>query len=440
MRDKLQKACKLVLSLNPSAQAFIERLAIGDSVRRDSSQRPMARSGSLAVSGVIRLAWVAVLFLLMVAIPATSQAQGQQQINPRGSKPIPEAAIPSILAAFDRYEVVAMPEDHGLKDLDDLIFALIRNPAFPDKVNDVVVECGNSLYQPLLDRYIAGEDVPLKESRKVWRIPPLCSGWGSGFFEQLYPLLRAINQNLPPQKRLRVLTGGLPIDPEKVRSFEDILKLGPRDAHIASIMKTEVLSRYRKALMLFGTFHLLHMTEVRASAVSMYEKDYPNVTFVISELTGSDAEVWAAFANWPSPSLARAKGTWVGALDLGHFLPPATLIDEKDCSVHHEFPKHLQKPMEDLVDAFLYLGPKDLALKEQFPAYIVLDADYMAEARRAESLGPGGGTPTDKEFYQQFVIDAENPLFIMPKPPDPKDVQTAVESCLDRKSRGNAPR
>jgi hypothetical protein len=440
MRDKLQKACKLVLSLNPSAQAFIERLAIGDSVRRDSSQRPMARSGSLAVSGVIRLAWVAVLFLLMVAIPATSQAQGQQQINPRGSKPIPEAAIPSILAAFDRYEVVAMPEDHGLKDLDDLIFALIRNPAFPDKVNDVVVECGNSLYQPLLDRYIAGEDVPLKEARKVWRIPPLCSGWGSGFFEQLYPLLRAINQNLPPQKRLRVLTGGLPIDPEKVRSFEDILKLGPRDAHIASIMKTEVLSRYRKALMLFGTFHLLHMTEVRASAVSMYEKDYPNVTFVISELTGSDAEVWAAFANWPSPSLARAKGTWVGALDLGHFLPPATLIDEKDCSVHHEFPKHLQKPMEDLVDAFLYLGPKDLALKEQFPAYIVLDADYMAEARRAESLGPGGGTPTDKEFYQQFVIDAENPLFIMPKPPDPKDVQTAVESCLDRKSRGNAPR
>ena len=72
-----------------------------------------------------------------------------------------------------------MPEDHGLKDLDDLIFALIRNPVFPEKVNDVVVECGNSLYQPILDRYIAGEDVPLAEARKsvakhdtadMWRV------------------------------------------------------------------------------------------------------------------------------------------------------------------------------------------------------------------------------------------------------------------------------
>jgi hypothetical protein len=86
-----------------------------------------------------------------------------------GTELKPEPAIPAILGAFDKYEVVAMPEDHGLKDLDDLIFALIRNPVFPEKVNDVVVECGNSLYQPILDRYITGEDVPLTEARKVWR-------------------------------------------------------------------------------------------------------------------------------------------------------------------------------------------------------------------------------------------------------------------------------
>lgn len=442
MRDKLQKACKIVSMLIPSARAFIKRSAIWDSAMRGSSQRPAARFRSLAISGVIRFAWIAVLFLLMLAIPATNQAQGQQQIKPAGSKPIPEAAIPAILTAFDKYEVVAMPEDHGLKDLDDLIFALIRNPAFTDKVNDVVVECGNSLYQPLLDHYIAGADVPLVDVRKVWRNAdqPICGGWGFGFFEQLYPLLRAINQNLPPEKRIRVLAGGLPIDWEQIKGFQDILKLGPRDATIASVMEKEVLSKHRKALMLFGTFHLLHMSEVRASAVSMYEQHYPNVTFVISELFAADEEVSATFANWPSPSLARTKGTWLGALDLGHFLPPATRIDETDCSVHKEFPKQLQKPMEDLVDALLYLGPQDLAMKGQFPAYIALDADYMTEVRRRESLLPGGGTTTDKEFYQQFVSDAENPLFTMPKPPDPKDVQTQVQSCLDRKSRGSTLR
>ncbi len=314
MRDKLQKVWQLFSLLFDSVEAYVkrqsakrcgenwERFYPTDASKEDLAQRRMARFGSFRLCRVPRVAQIAIFFvIMMLAISTANRAQTQQSTKPTGSEPVPEAAIPAILAAFDKYEVVAMPEDHGLKDLDDFIFALIRNPAFPDKVNDVVVECGNSLYQPLLDRYIAGEDVPLMEARKVWRIPPLCSGWGSGFFEQLYPLLRAINQKLPPQKRLRVLTGGLPIDPEKVKSFEDILKLGPRDAHIASIMEKEVLSKHRKALVLFGTFHLLHMSEVRASAVSRYEKDYPDVTFVISELTGSDAEVWAAFANWPNP-------------------------------------------------------------------------------------------------------------------------------------------
>ena len=244
---------------------------------------------------------------------------------------------------------------------------------------------------------------------------------------------------LPERYRGQSSEAGESIDWEQINNFQDILKLGPRDTGIASVMEKEVLSKHRKALMLFGTFHLFHMNEVRASAVSMYEKDYPNVTFVISEVIAADVEASAAFANWPSQSLTRVEGTWLGALDLGHFLPSATHIDEKDCSVHNEFPKHLQKPMQDLVDALLYLGPQDLALKEQLPAYIVLDADYMAEVRRRESLGPGQGSLTDKEYYQQFVNDADNPLYTMPKPPGQKDVQAAVQSCLDRKSHGNTP-
>lgn len=48
---------------------------------------------------------------------------------------------------------------HGNKDLDDFILHLVRNPTFPSKVNDILVECGNSLYQPILDRYLVGEDV-----------------------------------------------------------------------------------------------------------------------------------------------------------------------------------------------------------------------------------------------------------------------------------------
>ena len=169
---------------------------------------------------VIRLC-CAVLLFLMAVIPAISRAQTQQQAKPPGSEPTPEPAVPAILAAFDKYEVVGMPEAHGMKDVDDFILSLIRNPAFSEKVNDIEVECGNSLYQPILDRYIAGEDVPFTEVRKVWRntTQPMCGT--SGFFEQFFPLVRAINQKLPPGKRLRVLAGDPPIDWDQVKTFQD---------------------------------------------------------------------------------------------------------------------------------------------------------------------------------------------------------------------------
>jgi hypothetical protein len=387
----------------------------------------------------------------MTVIPTISRAQVQQQAKTTGSAPIPNPAIPAILAAFDKYEVIALPEAHGLKDIDDFIFALIRNPEFPKKVNDIAVECGNSLYQGVLDRYIAGENVPFIEARKVWRntTQPACGM--SGFFEQFFPLMRAINLNLPPENHLRVLACDSPIDWDQVKSFQDGFKFfAHRDENIASVMEKEVLSKHRKALMLFGTFHLMH-TPGAKNAVSIYEKDYPNRTFVISDFGVVHAPPISseAFVSWPVPSLVLAKGTWLGALDLTHFYEPMTTIHEGDCTVHREFPKYLQKPMADLVDAFLYLGHLDLELKEQVPANIALDADYRTELQRRDSLPefPGGAprptTKTLQEENQEIVKDAEEPVFGPDKPsdantPDP-DLAKAVQSCLDRAKRGSTP-
>jgi hypothetical protein len=147
--------------------------------------------------------------------------------------------------AFDKYEVIAMPVAHGQKDLDDFILTLIRDPRFSQKVNDIEVECANSLCQSILDRYIAGEDVPLNEVRKVWRntTQPTCGV--NGFYEVFFPLVRAINQKLAAGKRLRVLAGDPPIDWNRVESFQDVMKFGNRDASIASVMKKEVLARHR---------------------------------------------------------------------------------------------------------------------------------------------------------------------------------------------------
>jgi hypothetical protein len=269
----------------------------------------------------------------------------------------------------------------------------------------------------------------------------------SGFFDQFFPLVRAINRKVPPDKRLRVLACDSPVDIDQIKSFADVLKNVHRDASIASVMEKEVLSKHRKALMLFGTFHLMHGTG--ASAVSLYEKDYPNVTFVISDLgyfaTDLPTLRSGPLASWPIPALARARGTSLGALNLDHFLPPPTLINKDECSVHNEFPKSLQKPMEDLVDAFLYLGPQDLRLREKIPADIALDVNYRTELQRGGAmLGfPDAASETPQGFDQQIVNGAADPLFAIPKPkdaslPDP-ELSKAVQTCLDRKGRRNTP-
>jgi hypothetical protein len=134
------------------------------------------------------------------------------------------------------------------------------------------------------------------------------------------------------------------------------------------------------------------------------------------------------------PSLARAKGTWLGALGLGHFYPP-TIWTDKDCNVYNEFPKNEQKPMADLVDAFLYLGPQDLRLAEPIPADIALDAGYMTELLRRETLAGMPGAGTLKKFDQQIVSGAESPVFVVPKLADPKAFFPFIkQNCLDRKS------
>jgi hypothetical protein len=402
-----------------------------------------ARAESTEWRRLIRLCCAVLLFLMTVP-SAISQAQMREQAKPAGSEATPEPAIPAILAAFDKYEIVAMPEAHGMKDVDDFILSLIRNPTFSEKVNDIAVECGNSLYQPILDRYIAGADVPFTEVRKVWRNTTQTMCGTSGFFEQFFPLVRAINQKLPPGRHLRVLAGDPPIDWDHVKTSEDAMKFFDREPNIVSVMEKEVLSKHRKALMLFGTFHLLHghgEGEGDREAVSIYERDYPNLTFVISDLGTFETDLVdlssSRFGTWPVPSLARTKGTWLGALYLDHFLPPGITVDQ-DCNASSEFPKSLQKPVSDLVDALLYLGPQNLRLNEQMPADVGLDLDYRIELQRREALTgfPGAATATLKDLDKEIVNSAETPVYIVDKPPDLKQVK---QSCLDLKKDRSTP-
>ena len=330
---------------------------------------------------------------------AATAETGTPRPNPTGADPKPENATEAVLAAFGKYEVVALSAAHGNKDLDDFILNLIRNPAFPSKVNDIAVECGNALHQPILDRYISGDDVPLSEVRLTWRNTTQEMCGTSAFYEELFPLVRRINQKLPREKRLRVLACDPAIDWRKLESRSDLPVIN-RDASIASVMKKEVLSNHRKALMLFGTFHLFHSVTPFPSAVQLYEKEYPGVTLVIGEHEGFGSwtplakyndEFETRMASWPVPSLVQhLQGTWLADL-LDMTYSPGTLrvktSHAPDGKLVQEVLPIVLKGYSRMVDAYLYLGPRDLLLIEP-PADISSDKDYVPELhRRAILLG-----------------------------------------------------
>jgi hypothetical protein len=323
----------------------------------------------------MRMMWSAQI-ILWVGVCCLAGPVGSQQIADRG----PEDATKAILAAFDTYDVVGMSAGHSNKKLDDFVLSLIRHPSLPTKVNDLVVECGNARYQAMLDRYIAGDSVPIEEARRAWRETSVSMCSVSGFYAEFYPLIRQINEALPQEKRLRVLVGEPAVD----WSAQSATPLPiDRDASLASVIEHEVLSKNRKALVLCGTGHLYHH-ERRGTAVSRYEQNYPGRTFVVQTHDGFAAfidldrgrQLEARMSAWPVPALVLIKGSWLADLDLPYFLWP--------------FPaRYAGEAIADLADAYLYLGRGNDLTYEKTPDSILDDQEYMA------ALGRRFGTSVD---------------------------------------------
>jgi hypothetical protein len=368
---------------------------------------------------------------LMVGLFLTSGLCLGDEDGPKHDRLKPVNASEAILKAFDKYRVVALGERHGLQEGHDFIQSLIRNPAFAAKVNDIVVECGNALYQDILDRYIAGQDVPLTEVRHVWRdtTQSAVGLWNALIYEQLFTRVRELNKDLPVGKRLRVLAGDPPIDWKKVgkRSDADAF-LGQRDTHFASVVEQQVLAKNRKALLIIGTVHLFKarpgsapgtnvgppppepaLAKRRGNVTQLLEESYPGSTFVIAphsgfgnlrpELTDLNAKLEARMAAWSKPSLVLMKDTWLGALDTTVFIPPMIGPDGRPRNPFSGL------TFGDMVDAYLYLGPRDSLTRSNASPETLRDQAYMDELNRrsqiilGQAFDPQRLSSSGKQFY-----------------------------------------
>lgn len=310
----------------------------------------------------------------------------------------PQPAVQAVLAAFDRYPVVALGMSHELQEEARLVVAIVRDPRFTRNANAVVVECGNALYQSDMDRYVGGEMVPLQRLQRFWRNttqPGLCDG---PEVRELVDAIRDINARLPRDRQVRLLAGDPPIDWDRARSTADVAPfLGQRDTYFASVVERDVLARQRKALLVIGTAHVLHRSPRLGSSHELgpptvprlIEKSQPDSVFVITPHDGfseRNEELEARLATWPTPSLATIHNTWLGQLDAGLVFAS---------SIQFFGPSKPPDPfsglkLQDVVDAYLYLGPKaslhDIAVPPP-------DSAYARELARRRRLFGGFGPP-----------------------------------------------
>lgn len=284
--------------------------------------------------------------------------------------------IESILESFDHSPIVALGERHSAREDSDFRIGMVQHPLFSRIVNDVVIEFGNALYQPVLDAYIAGDSVPIEQIRQCWQSTTQPGSWDSPVYAEFLASVRAMNQFLDPSARIRVLAGDPPLDWQQIHRGSDFMRYSnARDEHAAEVIDREVIRRGRRALVLYGSAHLYrNFTE---NLVSLLECR----AFVVVPVSGPEAALGDSF-----PALLPTTDPSLGKRNAAEILERGTkrirIVDGQRIVV----PVFDQPvPLDQMVDACLYFGPYHPTFVDP-ETDLYHQTDYGRELNRRRSI------------------------------------------------------
>jgi hypothetical protein len=300
--------------------------------------------------------------------------------------------IAGILDAFRTHQIVAMGEGmHGNVQAHAFRLSLVRDPRFASVVNDIVVEFGSARYQAQMDRFIRGDDVPYAELRGAWQDTTNPSPiWDAPIYEEFFRVVRRVNASLPSDRQLRVLLGDPPIDWDAVHTVDEHQRwIGRRDSHAADLINRDVLSKNRRALLIYGDGHFLRPHKVVGSlgrndrnVLNLIERQGIRVFSIWTNTTVDMEFMQRDIRSWTFPSLTIVRGTRLGKLDFKYFSgmdfePPMT--------------------MEQQFDSVLYLGPVKSITISAAPRALCADPGYVKMRLTRLAVGPEAGVDMFKQ-------------------------------------------
>jgi len=297
-----------------------------------------------------------------------------------------DMAIREIAKQFDEHPLVMIGELHRWEQLHAFMRELIRNPEFVRRVDDIVVEFGNSRLQGLADKFAAGADMSERELQSFWRETSVPLTWNSPLYRRFYETVREINQKHLCPHPIRIVLADPPLDWSKIKTAKDYAPWADRDATYADVVEREVLSKHHRALLIAGQFHVVKQTPEGDTdglrAAQLIERKHPGALFCI---VAAPPAVAIALHLAVAPSLKIVRGSDLQNAD---FSTIATM------NPHKKWP-----PMGDVIDGVVNIGEQTFV----YPSpTIYLEPMYQAELRRRAAI--------IKEFSGQDFMPAINQL------------------------------
>jgi hypothetical protein len=186
-----------------------------------------------------------------------------------------------------------------------------------------------------------------------------------------YQAVRQSNLERRGGHKIRLLLGDPYGDWSKINNAED---LGPylahRDEWYAEVVKQEVLAHHHHALLIMGAGHFARRNgpglveqAVRAAGIRSY------LVVFGTNAVGAYDDLDHRFDRWSLPAIVALSGTWVGELPASPVLTGG------------EVAPNPQK-MEDVADAMLYVGSRDMLTQVFVPRSELINTAYGKEIER----------------------------------------------------------
>jgi len=255
-------------------------------------------------------------------------------------------AADAIAAKFEDYPFIFIGSTHGGAKRHEFLLCLLSRTDFQSAVTDILVEFISGAHQELLDNYL----LRLKPLARQALRPLAMDTDRPELFATLPQVpdflaaVRAVNEKLGPEGRMRVIGGSETIRWDEVAVREDLARF-PFKTNWSAHVVVEHLApdRHRRTLVVYGDGgHILHGGTLTGDIEAFIDPSELFVIGTIRELKSGERDLVSAFGN-------PAAAFFVAEQQFPDLSSMAALPDD----LYDTPPGELKKK----IDALVYLGP-----------------------------------------------------------------------------------